>query len=286
MPVVHPALAPYVRSTVVYDVDYAGSGVHIGMPSTDLTWVLPLDEPLTVSWDGAPASRTTAWTSVSGLHTAPAAVEHGLRQRGIQLSLTPAGARALWGVPAGSLAGQLLELDDVDPGLADLPDRLAAHTGWDARLAELERCLLRALRRHRHPAPRPEVARALAMLTRGASVAAAADDVGYSRRRLHTLVRDEVGVPPKVYQRLARFAGAHARMRRAALVGDVSVAAVAAESGYADQAHLAREWTQLAGCSPTEWARREFPIVQATGAGAAAQWDRGRAARPGDEEEP
>lgn len=110
------------------------------------------------------------------------------------------------------------------------------------------------------------------MLTRGASVAAAADDVGYSRRRLHTLVRDEVGVPPKVYQRLARFAGAHARMRRAALVGDVSVAAVAADSGYADQAHLAREWTQLAGCSPTEWVRREFPIVQATGAAVAAQW--------------
>jgi hypothetical protein len=149
MAVVHPALAPYVRSTVVYDIDYAVSGVHIGMPSTDLTWVLPLDEPLTVSWHGDPGTRTTAWTSVSGLHTGPAAVEHGLHQRGIQLSLTHAGARALWGVPAGSLAGQLLGLGDVDPGLADLPARLAGHTGWDTRLAELERCLLRSLRRHR-----------------------------------------------------------------------------------------------------------------------------------------
>jgi AraC-like DNA-binding protein len=273
MAVVHRALAPYVRSIVVYDVDHARPGVHIGMPSAELTWVLPLDEPLTVSWAGAPHTRTTAWTSVSGLHTAPAAVEHGRRQRGIQLSLTPAGARALWGVPARDLAGQLLELDDVDPGLADLPDRLALHTGWDARVAELQRCLLRALGRHRQPAPRPEVSRALAMLTRGASVAAAAADVGYSRRRLHTLVRDEVGVAPKVYQRLARFASAHGRLRRAALVGDVSVAAVAAESGYADQAHLAREWSELAGCSPTEWLRREFPIVQATRASAASRWE-------------
>ncbi|GAA5122753.1 AraC family transcriptional regulator [Alloalcanivorax gelatiniphagus] len=243
--------------------------MHIGMPSTDLTWVLPLDDPLTVSWAGDPATRRTAWTSLSGLHARPAAVEHGLRQRGIQLALTPAGARALWGVPAGALAGQLLEVDDVDPGLADLPERLAGQPTWDARVAELERCLITTLPRHRVPAPRPDVARALATLTRGVPVAAVADDVGCSRRRLQTLVRDEVGVAPKVFQRLARFARAHDRLRRAALAGDVSVAAVAAASGYADQAHLAREWTALAGCSPTEWLQREFPIVQATGAAGA-----------------
>lgn len=266
MVAVHPALTPYVRSVVAYEVDHAGPGVHIGMPSTGLTWVLPLEEPLTVSWAGAPETRATGWTSVSGLHTRPAAVEHGLRQCGLQLSLTPAGARALWGVPAGALAGQLVEAADVDPGLADLPDRLAGQDTWDARVAELEQCLLGTLRRRQRYAPRPEVGRALAMLTRGVSVADVADDVGYSRRRLHTLVRDEVGVPPKVYQRLSRFAGAHGRMRRAALAGDVSVAAIAAASGYSDQAHLAREWTDLAGCSPTEWVRREFPIMQATAA--------------------
>ena len=33
-------------------------------------------------------------------------------------------------------------------------------------------------------------------------------------------------------------------------------AGIAAESGYSDQAHLAREFTALAGESPTAWARR------------------------------
>jgi AraC-like DNA-binding protein len=33
-------------------------------------------------------------------------------------------------------------------------------------------------------------------------------------------------------------------------------AGIAAESGYADQAHLAREFSDLAGESPTAWARR------------------------------
>lgn len=261
---VHPALAPYVRSIVTYDVTFGGPGVHIGMPSTGLTFVLPLDEPLEVAWDAAPRTRTVGWSSVSGLHTTPAAVHHGDHQRGIQLSLTPAGARAIWGVPASALAGELLDLADVATGLADLPERLSGETTWQARLALLQRSLLGSLRRHGQASPRPEVGRAMALRTRGVPVAATADDVGYSRRRLTTLVRDEVGLTPKAYQRLARFADAHGRLRRAALDGAVSVARVAAESGYADQAHLAREWTGFAGCSPTEWLRREFPIVQAT----------------------
>ncbi len=265
MATVHPALAPHVRSIVAYDVTFAGPGVHIGMPSTGLTFVLPVGEPLAVSWDRAPHTRRDGWTSVSGLHTVAAEVHHGHHQSGIQLNLSPAGARALWGLPASALAGQLLTLDDVDPGLADLPERLAGASSWPARLAVVERALLDAVRRHERPGPRPEVARAMALLTRGVPVEAAAGYVGYSRRRLSTLVRAEAGVTPKTLQRLARFSRAHARMRGAVLAGDVSVATVAAETGYADQAHLAREWTGFAGCSPTEWVRREFPIVQATG---------------------
>ncbi|MBS2937939.1 helix-turn-helix transcriptional regulator [Nocardioides sp. J2M5] len=262
---VHPVLAPYVVSVTAYDVVHAApSGVHIGMPSTELTFVLPVGEPLEVSWAGDPGSRTTTWASASGLHTWPASIHHGPRQRGVQLALTPAGARALWGTPAADLAGCLLDLRDVDPGWADLPERLAEAPTWSARVALVERALLRALRRHDAPVLRPEVGRAMALLTRGARVEATAQDVGFSRRRLSTLVRDEVGVTPQDLQRLGRFTGAHRRWRACLLAGTGSLAGVAAASGYADQAHLAREWNAFAGCSPTEWARREFPSVQAT----------------------
>ena len=264
-------LAPYVRSVHAYDVTHpAGPGVHIGMPSPHLTFVLPLDDPLEVSWTGSPHSRSVTWASVSGLHTVPAEIHHLGRQRGIQLTLTPAGARALWGVPAGELAGRLLDLADVDPGFADLPERLAGAGSWAARVALVEQALQWALDRHRGPAQRAEVGRALALLVRGAGVAETADEVGYSRRRLSTLVRQEVGITPQELRRLARFDVAHGLLRAAALAGRPSAARVAAEAGYADQAHLAREWTRLAGCSPTEWLRREFPIVQAVAASSAA----------------
>ena len=43
-----------------------------------------------------------------------------------------------------------------------------------------------------------------------------------------------------------------------------SLAAIAAECGYADQAHMARDWRSIAGSSPTRWmAEERLPIVQA-----------------------
>jgi hypothetical protein len=120
MATVPGALAPYVTSLAAYDVDLGAPGVHRGLPSTSLTFVLPMGEPLDVGW-GDGQARAKRWSTVSGLHAGPAAIHHDGTQRGIQLGLTTAGARALLGVPAGVLAGELLELEDVATDLADLP---------------------------------------------------------------------------------------------------------------------------------------------------------------------
>ena len=97
----------------------------------------------------------------------------------------------------------------------------------------------------------------------GAGVAEVADEVGYSRRHLGGLLRAEVGLTPKEYQRVARFERSRALVMAAAAAGRVSLADVAARAGYADQAHLAREWVRLAGCPPSTWMAEELPFVQA-----------------------
>lgn len=255
---VPPALRPYVASLVSYDVTLPGPGTHRGLPSTALTFVLPVGEPLDVAWAGDPDSRTVAWSSVSGLHTAPAVIRHTGTQRGVQVALTPLGARALLGLPAADLAARLLTLDDLGrlaPALRHLPERLAG-TPADGRAALVAAALTDRLRRRDAVALRPEVGRALALLTRGVPVAATADDVGYSRRHLGTLVRAETGLAPKQLHRLGRFE------RSRSLLGRRPLAEVAAACGYADQAHLAREWRDLAGCPPSTWIAEELPFVQ------------------------
>ena len=44
---------------------------------------------------------------------------------------------------------------------------------------------------------------------------------------------------------------------------DRALADLAADCGYFDQAHLAREFRALAGCPPSQWLAEEFRNVQA-----------------------
>lgn len=256
-----PALRPYVVSLIGYDSDLGEPGVHIGMPSTALTVVVSVGEPLDVAWAGQPDSRRSTWSTASGLHAGPAEIRHDGRQHGVQVGLTVAGARALLGVPAATLAGELAELGDVDPALRHLSDQLS-EAEPERRETLVERALLGGLSRHGAPEPRAEVGRSLARLTRGARVHDVADEVGYSRRHLTSLVRAECGVSPKEWQRVARFQHSHHLLVGAARAGRLSMADVAVDAGYADQSHLSREWGVLAGCSPTQWLRREFPFLQ------------------------
>ncbi|KQW50914.1 PE-PGRS family protein [Nocardioides sp. Root1257] len=252
---VAPALAPYVSALTAYDVDLGAPGVHRGLPSTTLTFVLPVGEALDVGWRGVPTSRAARWSTVSGLHARPAEIHHDGHQCGVQLALTPAGARALFGLPAAELSGEMLELDDVAPRLRHLPERLAECPA-DQRSALVQRVLVAELARRGAPAARAEVGRALAGLTRGASVQDVADEVGFSRRHLATLVRRECGLTPQEVRRVGRFERSRGQLGRRPL------ASVAHDCGYADQAHLTREWVDLAGCPPTTWLREEFPFLQ------------------------
>jgi AraC-like DNA-binding protein len=72
--------------------------------------------------------------------------------------------------------------------------------------------------------------------------------------------RREFGLAPKVVGRIARFDVAAALLRTAPAGG---VGAVAAAAGYADQAHMVRDWHDFAGAAPTAWLTGEvFPFVE------------------------
>lgn len=89
--------------------------------------------------------------------------------------------------------------------------------------------------------------------------------MGWSRRHLTERFTREFGLSPKDAARVVRF---HRSRLLVARSNRPRLADVAAACGYYDQAHLAREWNDLAGCSPSAWlAAEEFPSVQDTGSG-------------------
>ena len=76
---------------------------------------------------------------------------------------------------------------------------------------------------------------------------------GLSRRQLERLFGRYVGVSPKwVIQRYRLFEAAEALVSRP----EVDAAALAAELGYADQAHFIKDFKSMVGSSPAAYARR------------------------------
>ena len=260
-----PALRPFVESVVGYH--YAGfePGVHRGLPSRHLTIVVSLDGPLDMTLPDGRQTTLALDALVSGLHAAPVAIHHDGLQHGVQLQLTPLGARTLLGLPAAELAHRVVPLDDVLGTAGELGDRVATAGTWTERFAALDDVLGRAVARTSPPRPpRAEVAYVFDRLVRaaphGPGVGALAAEVGWSRRHLAEQFRREYGLPPKLLARILRFEQARgllARPRRPAL------ADVAAVCGYADQAHMTHDWVAFAGSSPLAWlAEEQLPFVQ------------------------
>ncbi|MEV4756261.1 helix-turn-helix domain-containing protein [Micromonospora sp. NPDC049559] len=262
-----PPLRPLVARYTGYRQVGLAPGRHRGLPSPYLTLIFTLDEPLEVAAHPDPRTPPGRYaTLVGGLHTAPALITHPGRQSGIQLALSPLGARALLGLPAGELAGLDVDAAEVFGASGrELHERLLAAGGWPERFALLDRFL--APRAAAATPPRPEVAHAWRRLLAGggaAPVAELAREVGWSPRYLGRRFDVEIGLSPKAVARVVRFDRARRRLQRRAGTGpDLALADLAAGCGYYDQAHLAREFRSLAGCPPSRWLWEEFRYVQA-----------------------
>ena len=266
-------LRPFVSSYVGYRQRDTGTRPHRGLPSPALTFIVTLDDPLIITAHPDPRQAPGSYdTLLGGLHTSPALISNGGRQSGIQLSLTPLGARALLGMPAGELANWDEDATRVIGGFAaELRERVREQPAWEGRFAVLDELLWRRaaeLRASRGGAIRPEVAHAWRRLlgTRGAvPVAELAAETGWSPRYLNSVFRAETGLAPKAAARVVRFDRARNRIARAAAAAapGTTLAGLAADCGYYDQAHLARDFRSLAGCPPTQWLAEEFRFVQA-----------------------
>jgi AraC-like DNA-binding protein len=248
-----PPLDRFVTLAVGYRYAGGSPGVHVGLPSGALTLVVPFDEPLWLSGGGL-ADPSPFEGVLAGLATGPTLIHHDGRQHGLQLGLTPSGARAVFGMPAGELAESSVELEDVVGRVArSLRDELQGYAMWPERFAAVDRVVRGLMSRHEpRQSGTPEVEQAWRLIRRGGGrtpVAGVASDVGWSTRHLEQRFRGEFGITPKAAVRITRFE----RSVDAARDPRRRLADVAAECGYADQAHLAREWRDLAGRPPSRW---------------------------------
>jgi AraC-like DNA-binding protein len=170
----------------------------------------------------------------------------------VGVQFRPGGAAAFFGGDTAALQNQTVLLDTFWGAFArELHERLQAVKEVGARLRLLESLLTSRLDSARAPDRRVDAA--LTVLHRDPTatrVGPAQDASGLGTTRFIQRFHAEVGLTPKRYARVLRLT---TLLRLIPAEGARDLAGLAAEVGYADQAHLAHDFRALTGLTLSEY---------------------------------
>ena len=206
------------------------------------------------------SGSVTAAVSFSGAMTREAVRNyHELPETTVVL-FKPGRLTDLLRVPAGELTDRWLAGADVLT-LAEqieIDDRMAAQPTLAREIHVLEQVLERRLRRSRETraSTLSRTVQRLVWRLPHMTVSELAQQVGVGERQLHRHFHNTFGVPPKALIRLARLQLTLWHIQAAARQMQPTLATVAHDAGFADQAHMAKDFKALVGRSPTTLRQR------------------------------
>lgn len=240
-------LVPYVRSLQGARLRGGAAARQLELPVAGTAVIVELAERWEIGvCDGAPLVSHRSFAG--GLTLGPAVSAHRGSFELIEFVLTPLGTAAVFGLPPVAITDEVVALDALlGPEAERLGARLAACRGWEARFTVTWRWLRARVAAARELVS-PDVGWALRRLDATGGrlpIGEVQRELGCSRRHLATRFAAGVGVTPKRYAQLVRFAEAAAQLR-----GGVSPVSVAASCGYADQAHLTHEVRRFGATTP------------------------------------
>lgn len=192
---------------------------------------------------------------VHGAHGSHMIVDGECAPSYVEVRLAPLGAYALLGVPMDEINGRFVDMADLFGAAGRrLAEMVRDASTWCRRFALIDEFLLR--RSAGGPRPSPEVERAWRLLVAtdgAATIGGIAAEVGWSHKHLITRFKQQIGVSPKTAARLVRF---HRTLERLDGCPAPRWQEIAADCGYADQAHLVREFREFTGAVPTRFLQR------------------------------
>ncbi|HSD24654.1 MAG TPA: helix-turn-helix domain-containing protein [Solirubrobacterales bacterium] len=176
-------------------------------------------------------------------------------QRILGLRLRPGVAGAVLGLPASEVLDERHPLEDVLGRVAAVLAERISDDGEEAVFGHLEGLVSSRLR---DAGPDPLVLAATRRLGfAGSRVDSLADALGISDRQLRRRFHGAVGYGPKTLDRVLRFRR-FVSQAPAVASGEVDLARLAADLGYADQSHLTRDCVRLSGMTPGGFAQRRY----------------------------
>jgi AraC-like DNA-binding protein len=199
----------------------------------DIVWVGERPPAIAGPATSAVQAMLPAWSTIVGVRFRPGA------------------APSVLGLPSSELLDDEVPLRDVwGRAMPDLASRIAEMPGASAKLAAAEQTV--AGRVADAGPPDRLIGAATAWLARhpAGQVGALGRALGLSDRQFRRRCEATIGYGPKTLHRVLRFQH-WLRLAQSVQGSAASLATLALEAGYADQAHLTREVRRLAGVPPT-----------------------------------
>jgi AraC-like DNA-binding protein len=253
-----PRLRPLVRQYMGYADEAAGAVRLRELPTADTVIIInlgarwrmldPANERLLGEHDSFAAGVSGEFGLVEG--TGGAHCFH--------INLTPLGGYRFFGMPMRDLAGHAYDLRDLlDREVDMLREQMDEADSWNDAFQLLEGFVIRRMERSQRV--HRDIAWAVSEIerTRGSiRVGDLAEQLGCSPKHLRQRFLEQIGTPAKQLAQLLRFN--HVVERLQTLRPDSperQLAALAVDCGYADHAHLTREFRRFSGWTPSEYQR-------------------------------
>jgi AraC-like DNA-binding protein len=242
-----PLLAPFV-SSFSHHQGALPAGRDRVLPNGMMTLMVNLDQDefRTYHGPGAGLVHRADGAVLSGPEARATVIDTEEQRWGVAVSFRAGGAAPFFPLPFGETRSQLVGLGELwGRDGAVLRERLLEAPSPRQRLAVLERVLLDHLVHALEPDP--VITYAASALERGHRVRDVTEDLGLLPKRFTRRFRDQTGLTPKLFARVRRLQ----RLVAAVEPGrPADWAALAADHGYCDQAHLIDDFRDLTGVTP------------------------------------
>ena len=245
--------------------------LHQGsVPSGALDRVLPCgreeilinlsDGELRCYHDNGRLNGRTPGPIFSGLHRGAYLIDTRQQSAIMGVHFKPGGAWCLLGLPVGELTDTRVAMADLLPGeTRQLMDRLMQAGCPRDRLGILDAALV-ARRLKKSKPLHSAVAWASHQISRypeTVRIGHLAEESGISNKRFSELFTRQIGLNPKTFARLRRFQETVIRVHA---TRDPDWCGLALAMGYADQAHLIRDFRAFSGLTPAAYHARRGPF--------------------------
>lgn len=247
------ALASHVERLWCCDGHPGVKGTDRALPDGRFQLAFSLAEgPISALTDPTGAGGGIAPSLLIGIRSRFSIIDTAKLRSAMGVVFRPGGLNAFLTMPADVFHDKNVSLDLIWGSMVrTLRERLRGASDPAKKFQILESALLRRL--NKRVELNAAVRYALLELTRRPEIPRVRElalEAGLSRRRFAQLFREQIGLTPKLYCRVQRFQNA---LKQIAAGASVDWPQLALSAGYCDQAHLAHEFRDFSGLTPSAY---------------------------------